>query len=151
MLRVNLTSAIFEVLRVAHELHITLAALRAVKLDDDGPVDFGARFELPRNVEPGAREPLTLKLAAGFPIEDAFVAEVRNPHLLVLFERKIGDEGAMRDDDQLALFELGDEVDELAVLRDRNDFVDKGERAVQPLGFKIRDRERAEAFVVCAP
>src|SRR6202035_4165151 len=80
-----------EIVRVSNE-HVAFAAGGTVELNDDGAVDLGAAAKLARQLQTGARKPLPLQLAAGFPIEYRFVAEVGHGHLLVLFERKVCDE-----------------------------------------------------------
>ena len=55
---------------------------------------------------PAREQPLALQLAARLPIEHRLVSEVRNRHLLVLVEREIRHERAVRHDDDLALLEL---------------------------------------------
>ena len=139
--------ASLEVVRVPNE-HVTFAARRTVELHDDGPVDFGAAAKLTRKLEAGAREPLALQFAARFPIEHRLVPKVGNRHLLVLVEREVGDERAVRHDDHLALFELLDQRHEFRVIVERDHFIDERERTVEPLGVAIRDSERAEALVV---
>ena len=47
-------------------------------------------------------------------------------------------------------FSSSDEPHEVGVLLDRDHFVDERERAVEPLGIGVRDRERREALVVRA-
>src|SRR5579872_3088090 len=83
--------ALFEILRIAQK-HVTFAALRTVELHDYGSIDFRARTELARHVEARPHQPLALELATRFPVQHRFVAEVRNSHSLVLFERQIRDE-----------------------------------------------------------
>src|SRR5579862_1125219 len=127
-----------EVVRVPNE-HVTLAAGRAVQLDDDRAIDLRAALELAGQFEPGARKPLTLQLAARFPIEHRLVPKVRNRHLLVLFEREVRDEGPVRHDDDFTLLELRDQRHKVGVVGERDHFVDKTEGAIEALGIATRD------------
>ncbi len=132
---------------VAQE-HVALAAGGAVEFDDDRPVDLGTALELARQAQARARQPLALQFARRFPVEHGLVPEVRDPHLLVLVEREVRDERAVRDDDDLAPLQLGDERHEVLVALDLDHFVDEGVRAVQSLHRAVRDRQRVKALVV---
>ena len=81
---------------------VAFAALRAVELDDDGPIDFARLTELPRHAQARLEQPLALAHAIGFPIEDRLVAEIRGRHRLMLFERQVRHERPVRHQDNFA-------------------------------------------------
>lgn len=68
----------------------------------------------------------------------------------MLFERKVRDERAVWNDDDLALLQIVEHVHEIGVLVDADHFVDEGERPVQPLRLAVGDGERFESLVVRA-
>ncbi len=60
--------------------------------------------------------------------------------MVCVFERKIGNKGAVRDDDQFALLQLADEFGEVLIALDADDLVHETERAVEPLGVAVGNR-----------
>ena len=128
---------------------VASAAFGAGVLDDDRPVDVLRVLHHTGHVAAALLQPLALKLAARFPVEDAAVSEGRGLQFSEVVRAEVLDQRAVRDDDDVALTHPFGVIHQLVVVVKHQPLVGIGAREgrveAAPL-FANGDAQGSEAF-----
>ena len=107
---------------------VAAAAFGAGVLDDDRPIDVFGILHHAGHVAAALLKPLALQFAARFPVEDAAVSEGRSLQFSEVVRTEVLDQGAVRDQDDVALAHPFGVIHQLVVVVEHQPLVGVGAR-----------------------